>query len=187
MLGHSWGAMVAAQLPRAGLVPATMILLDPPVLTHAGLQALVADPTEQPFTDLEASVAVIRRENPAWLDGDVWAKALGLTQFDVGAVLAILLENGEWDGGLAALEDPAAAAVDGWMIRGVPDAGCLVPDAAVPPFRRRLGADHVITIADAPHSPQRTHPEATVFAILRALGLDQVPERPPSAMARARR
>jgi hypothetical protein len=27
----------------------------------------------------------------------------------------------------------------------------------------------VITIADGPHSPQRTHPEATVLAIVSAL------------------
>ena len=31
------------------------------------------------------------------------------------------------------------------------------------------GSDHVITISGAGHSPQRTHPEATILAILRAL------------------
>jgi pimeloyl-ACP methyl ester carboxylesterase len=61
--------------------------------------------------------------------------------------------------------------IPSWLIRGVPEAGCMVPDATVPAFRARMGPDHVITIADAPHSPQRTHPEATVLAILRALSL----------------
>jgi pimeloyl-ACP methyl ester carboxylesterase len=55
------------------------------------------------------------------------------------------------------------------VIRGSPDSGCLVPDAALPAFRARVGRGHVITIAGAPHSPQRTHPEATVLAILHAL------------------
>jgi hypothetical protein len=35
---------------------------------------------------------------------------------------------------------------------------------------RQLGSERVITIPGSPHSPQRTHPEATTFAILRAVG-----------------
>jgi hypothetical protein len=34
----------------------------------------------------------------------------------------------------------------------------------------RIGAEHVLTVAGGPHSPQRTHPEATLVALLRALG-----------------
>jgi hypothetical protein len=37
-------------------------------------------------------------------------------------------------------------------------------------IRRQLGADRVIVIRGAPHSPQRTHPQETVAAILRAIG-----------------
>jgi hypothetical protein len=40
----------------------------------------------------------------------------------------------------------------------------------VPKLEAALGRDHVITIREAPHSPQRTHPEATLVALLRALG-----------------
>jgi len=171
VLGHSWGAMVVAALPAAGLRPERMVLLDPPVLPLWALEMMTKDPLEHRYDDLGEAMDAIRSANLGWSEGDVRAKALGLTQFTESAALAILLENGEWDGGLAALADPAAAGIPTWVIRGVPEAGCFVPDAAVPAFRARVGHDHVITIADAPHSPQRTHPEATTLAILRALGI----------------
>jgi pimeloyl-ACP methyl ester carboxylesterase len=99
----------------------------------------------------------------------VVAKAEGLTQFDEAAVRAILTQNGDWDGGLGALADPAAEGVPVWLVRGDPRVGGYVPDALVPEFAARLGAERIITIAGAPHSPQRTHPEALVLALQRAL------------------
>lgn len=169
MLGHSWGAMVVAALPAAGLIPDRLILLDPPALPVAAMEAMTRDPLERPYASLVEARAAIRSANPGWSDGDIEAKALGLTQFDVDAVLAILTANGDWDGGLGALSDAAAARVPVWVIRGEFARGGLIPDAAVPAFAARVGAERVITIADAPHSPQRMFPEATVLAILRAL------------------
>ena len=169
VLGHSWGGMIVAALPAAGLRPDRLALLDPPVLGLDALEAMTRDPLELPYASLDDAEAAVEAANPGWSDGDVRAKALGLTQFLPEAVLAVLLENGDWDGGQASLGDPAAAGIPTWIIRGVPDAGCLVPDAALPAFRARVGRDHVITIAGAPHSPQRTHPEATILAILHAL------------------
>ena len=169
LLGHSWGGMVVAAMPAAGLRPDRVILLDPPVLRLAGLEDMTRDPLELPYPSLDAAVAAVAAANPGWSDGDVRAKALGLAQFDPEAVLAVLLTNGDWDGGLASLADPAAAGIATWLIRGEPAAGSYVPDAALPAFEDRIGRDHVITIADGPHSPQRTHPEATILAILRAL------------------
>ncbi|MEW5992189.1 MAG: alpha/beta fold hydrolase [Chloroflexota bacterium] len=169
VVGHSWGGMVVATLPAAGLRPDRLILLDPPVLGLADLEAMTRDPVELPYPSLDAALAAVAAANPAWSEGDLRAKALGLTQFAAEAVLAVLLENGDWDGGLAALADPAAAGIPTWLIRGVPEAGGLMPDAVIPAFEARLGRDHVVTIDGAPHSPQRTHPEATVQAILRAI------------------
>jgi pimeloyl-ACP methyl ester carboxylesterase len=170
LLGHSWGAAIAAHLPAAGIRPRTLILLDPPTLPVAALRELTVDPLERPYPTVAEAEAAIRAANPGWSDGDIRAKALGLTQFNPDAVLAVLVGNGDWDGGLAALGDEAAAGIDAWLIRGEEATGALMLDAAVPAFAARLGCDHVITIADGPHSPQRTHPEATVLAILRALG-----------------
>jgi pimeloyl-ACP methyl ester carboxylesterase len=168
-LGHSWGAMVVAALPAAGLRPDRLVLLDPPVQPVEAMAQMTLDPLERLYPSFDVAAAAVRAANPGWAEGDIDAKARGLTDFLPEAVLAVLLENGDWDGGLASLADPAAAGIPIWVVRGAPDAGCLVPDAAVPPFRARVGRDHVITITGAPHSPQRTHPEATILAILRAL------------------
>ena len=171
ILGHSWGAMVAAALPAAGLPTRS----DPPPRSTgaAGIGDGADDPRSRSngqYADLAEAEAAIRAASPGWTDGDIRAKALGLTQFDAGAVLAVLVENGDWDGGLSALGDPSASGVPVWLIRGEFAAGGMIPDAVVPSFEARLGADHVLTIAGAPHSPQRMFPEATVSAILRALG-----------------
>jgi pimeloyl-ACP methyl ester carboxylesterase len=180
VVGHSWGGLVTAHLPMAGVRPRVLVLLDPPTMTVAEFEVYVQDPTERPYATIEEAAAAVRLANPSWSDGDVAAKAEGLTQFDAGAVLAVLLRNGDWDSGLAALRDPRAAGVPVWLIRGEWDTGCLIPDFAVPAIVAQLGGDHVITIAGAPHSPQRTHPEATVAALLRAL---TPPSGAPSASA----
>jgi pimeloyl-ACP methyl ester carboxylesterase len=90
--------------------------------------------------------------------------------FDEAAVRAVLLDNGDWDGGLAALADPRAAGVGTWLVRGEPAAGSMVPEETLLAFAERIGADHILTIAGGAHSPQRMHPEATLVALLRALG-----------------
>jgi pimeloyl-ACP methyl ester carboxylesterase len=173
VVGHSWGGMVAAHLPGAGLRPRTLVLLDPPVLTLERLRALTESPTERDYATIEESIQAVRAENPTWSDGDVEAKARALTEFKPQLVLDVLLRNGPWDGGMAALRDANAggpgSAVDVWLIRGEWHAGGLIPDSKVPSLERQLGADHVITVEGGPHSPQRTHPEATVLAILRAI------------------
>ena len=169
VLGHSWGGLVVAALPAAGVRPGRLILLDPPALPVEAMELMTRDPLERPYAKLPDALAAIRAAGPGWPDGDIRAKALGLTQFDVACVLAVLLENGDWDGGLAALADPAATGISTWLIRGEARTGGMIPDAVLPAFERRIGADHVLTIADAPHSPQRLFPEATVLAILRAL------------------
>jgi pimeloyl-ACP methyl ester carboxylesterase len=170
VVGHSWGGMTAASLPSAGLRPARLVLLDPPTVPLAWIAAMLDDPVEGKYADLDEAVRVIGRLYPTWPYRDVIAKAVGLTQFDESAVRAILTENGDWDGGLGGLADPAAEGIPTWLVRGDPAAGGYVPDDALPRFASRIGADHIITLPGAPHSPQRTHPEATVAALLRALG-----------------
>jgi pimeloyl-ACP methyl ester carboxylesterase len=170
VVGHSWGAVVTANLPRAGMRAAKLVLLDPPVMTVDQLRALTEEPDERPYVSISEATATVRAANPTWAEGDVAAKAQALTQFDPALVLDVLLKNGDWDGGMAALRDARAAGIDVWLIRGELDAGGFIPDLKVPEIERQLGANHVITIAGGPHSPQRTHPEATVLAILRAIG-----------------
>jgi pimeloyl-ACP methyl ester carboxylesterase len=169
VLGHSWGAMVTAHLPGAGIRPAALVLLDPPAMTVEQLRASTLDPTERRYATVDAAAAVVSAANPTWSHGDVQAKAEALTEFDVDAVLAILVQNGPFDAGMAALLDQGATGIPVWLIRGEWATGGLIPDDSVPTLEAQLGKDHVITIPGAPHSPQRTHPEATVLAILRGL------------------
>lgn len=168
VVAHSWGAMIASRLPEAGLRPRVMVLLDPPYLPHGFFEHYVEDPEERPYGTLEEAIAVIEPRNPTWSTGDIRAKAEALTQYEVNAARAVVLEN-TFDAGLAALAGPAGADVRIWFIRGQAATGSLIPEERVPELVERVGADHVLTIAGGPHSPQRTHPEATVLAILRAL------------------
>jgi pimeloyl-ACP methyl ester carboxylesterase len=169
VLGHSWGALVGAHLPLAGVRPLKLVLLDPPALTLDELRALADDATEQSYDDLGMAREVVRAANPTWPAGEVEVKAENLTLVDSEAVRAVYLENGAWDAGLTALDAPDASGLDVWVIRGDPAAGGMIADEVVPRLASRVGQDHVLTIAGAPHSPQRTHPEATVLAILMAL------------------
>ncbi len=169
IVGHSYGAMTVAALPRAGLRPATIVLLDPPVLPLEVMAQLVEDPSERTYDDLDEAIAAVKAAEPGWTPGDVLAKAESLTQVDEKAARAILLENGDWDGGLADLADPATNDIDIWVVKGEQATGSYLPDPAVAAFVARLGPDHILTIKDGAHSPQRMMIEATLVALLRAL------------------
>ena len=169
VVGHSWGAMTAAAFPVTGLRPATLVLIDPPALAHAAISREASDPAQQTFTDRGEATAAVRAANPDWDDGDVRAKAEALTLLDEAAARSVLLDNGDWDGGLADLADPAVAGIPVWVVRGEAAFGGYLADEHVPAFAALIGADHVITIKGGPHSPHRTHPIETTAALLRTL------------------
>jgi pimeloyl-ACP methyl ester carboxylesterase len=169
VIGHSWGAVTAAAFPAVGLRPATLILLDPPVLPLAAISREASDPAQRTYDDIDEAAAAVRASEPTWSDGDVRAKAMALITLDEAAARAVLLENDDWDGGLAELRDPAAAGIDTWLVRGEPEFGGYVDDDAVAAFKGVIGADHALTIQGGSHSPQRSHPAETTAAFLRAL------------------
>ena len=170
VVGHSWGGMTVAELPRAGVRPAVLVLLDPPCVPLAAIASMLDDPVERHYGDPDEALRAMARANPTWAAGDVVAKATALTEFDEPAVRAILTENGDWDGGLSALRDPAAAGVRVRLVRGDPAAGGLVADAAAHAFAELIGDANVLTIAGGAHSPMRNRVENTLVALLRALG-----------------
>ena len=100
VVGHSWGGMTAAALPFNGIRPATLVLLDPPAVPYALISMMASDPSEMPNRDLAANRDRLAAQNPDWSAEDVLAKAEGLTQVDIEAARGVLLENGDWDGGL---------------------------------------------------------------------------------------
>ena len=172
VVGHSWGGATAAWFPAVGLRPEVTVLVDPPAISAAALATMLVDPVERHYDDLDEAVRAIGGLNPTWGYGDVLAKAEGLTQFDVEAVRAVLTRNGDWDGGLAALADPAAASAVVRLIRGEPASGGLIPDAAAAALADRLGEANVITIRGGSHSPMRQMAERTTLELLRALEPD---------------
>jgi pimeloyl-ACP methyl ester carboxylesterase len=169
VVGHSWGGMTAAALPIAGIRPATLVLLDPPAVPWSIISQMASDPSEQTYPDLASGIAALAAVNPEWSGEDVTAKAEALVQLDASAARSVVLDNGDWDGGLADLSDPAAAGIPTWIVRGDPAAGGLLPDSAIPALAARIGADHILTLGGAAHAPQRLYPEATVLGLLRAL------------------
>jgi pimeloyl-ACP methyl ester carboxylesterase len=169
VIGHSWGAMVSAALPVAGLRPATLVLLDPPAIPVSVIGSMAHDPTWRTHDTLAQASAAIAAANPTWSEGDVRASAEALMEVDVVAARSVVLDNGDWDAGLTALADPAADGIPVWLVRGEPASGGLTLDWAAHAFGERYGADHVITLVGAPHSAQRTHLEETVTAFERAL------------------
>ena len=101
------------------------------------------------------------------------AKAEALTQVDEIAARAVVLDNGDWDGGLADLEDPAADGLDVWVVRGDPSAGGYLPDAWIPRFAARIGGGpHPDHQGRRRTRRMRTHPVETTADILRALEAD---------------
>ncbi len=170
VVGHSWGSMLASRLPAAGYRPARIVLLDPPVMGRARIEQMIAE--ERPHASQESALAAVRAANPDWPEAEHVVEAESLTQFVPAAALAVLLGNGDWDGAVSAVEDPALAGIPVWIVRGEPASGSLTPDGTLPRLAAVAGPDHVLTIAGGPHSPQRTHIEATTLAVLRALEAD---------------
>ena len=169
VVGHSWGAMTAAWLPSVGLVPAVTILVDPPALPVAVMSSMLDDPVERAYDDIGEAIAALGRIHPTWGYGDIEGKAEALTQLDEAAVRAVLTENGDWDAGLTALNDPASRNACIRLIRGEPAFGGLVPDDVARRFVDRLGPENVTTIARGTHSPMRQHVVATLHALIAAL------------------
>jgi pimeloyl-ACP methyl ester carboxylesterase len=170
VVAHSWGAMVATAMPAAGLRPSRLVLLDPPVISLAQIEAEAAAAAPVAPASLEAARAAAATEHPDWPAGDLDAVAEAAAGTDLEAARQILFENGDWDAGLSSLSGPAAAGLDVRVVRGDPTAGGLLPDEVAATFAQRFGADHVITIVGAPHSPQATHPDELLAALQQALG-----------------
>ena len=79
---------------------------------------------------------------------------------DVVAARSVVLDNGDWDAGLAALADPAADGIPVWVVRGEPAAGGLTLDSAAAAYAERYGEDHVDHHPGRPaqpaaHAPRR--------------------------------
>lgn len=169
IVGHSWGGMTVAAIPAAGLVPEILVLLDAPALPLAAIASRLDDPVEHHYDTVEAAIASVGPAHPTWPWGDVVAKAEALHQMDEAAVVAVLTRNGDWDGGLAALGDPAAADGSIRIVRADPAFGGLILEEAVPALAARVGVERIVTLPGMAHSPMRLHPVETTQTLIWAL------------------
>lgn len=169
VVGHSWGGMTVAAFPAAGLAPAVLVLLDAPTLPLAAISSRLDDPVERRYATLDEALACVGPAHPTWPWGDVVAKAEALSQLDEQAVIDVLTKNGDWDGGLAALADPAARDVAVRIVRADPAFGGLVLDAWLPALTQRVGGANVIDLPGTAHAPMRLQPGRTVTALVQAL------------------
>ena len=170
VVGHSWGGMTAAGLPIAGIRPATLVLLDPPAVPLVGH---LADGQRSVRADLPGSRirdGRTRRSQPGLVRARTSGRRPRLSSSSMSVRRArssstTAIGTAGWR--ISAI--PAATGIPTWIVRGDPAAGGLLPDGAIPGFAARIGADHILTLAGAPHAPQRMFPEATVVGLLRAL------------------
>ncbi len=169
IVGHSWGGMTAAALPAAGLIPEALVLLDAPALPLAAIASRLDDPVERRYPTVDEALARVGPAYPTWPWGDVHAKAEALAQMDERAVIDVLTKNGDWDGGLTALAEPAAVDVPVRIVRADPAFGGLILDPYVAGLEARVGPGNLETLVGAAHTPMRLHPEATTRALIRAL------------------
>ena len=170
VVGHCWGAMTAAALPVAGLRPATLVLLDPPAVPHAFMEAQVRASDEQTYDDMDEAIAAVRAANPGL--GRRRRPRQGRGADPAGRGRRPVPCSSTTATGTAASPIsrtrplPASRSGSCAAIRR-PAATSRMP--VLPAFAARIGADHITTIAGGPHSPQRTHPAETTAALLRAL------------------
>ncbi len=168
IVAHSWGAMVATNLPALGLRPSRLVLLDPPTIPLADIVREATEAARRLPESPEAARADALAADPGLAEDDLDAIELA-ARTDLTAAQQVLFGNGDWDSGLAALSDPAAAGLDVRVVRADPAAGGRTPDAVAGTFAARYGADHVTMIVGAPHSPQGTHPAELEAALRQAL------------------
>ncbi|MGK2850865.1 MAG: alpha/beta fold hydrolase [Candidatus Limnocylindrales bacterium] len=170
VVGTSWGALVTSRLPELGIVPRPLVLIEPPVIERPLAQRLNAAFRSQPEGALPAGIEFPRAPvDESWPPGEREVAEEAAAAADPRMLRALFEANTEWDGGLAALEQPEASDLDLWLIRGDPRLGGLTPDQYLARLRQRWPADHLISIAGAGHVPHRSQTVETTRVLLRAL------------------
>ncbi len=177
VLGHSWGASVAATLPAAGLLPSVLVLLDPPFVTAKQARTLGMQAMAEPAHSYEAARDTLLTHRPDWHPMDLAAKAEALTSVSTRAMVAVVAGNVPFD------PLPAVSRlrrrrpeVPVFVIMGEPGQGSFVSVSGRERLRALLGEDHVLVMRGAGHSPHRSHHEEFMTLLDRALD-----ERPFSA------
>jgi pimeloyl-ACP methyl ester carboxylesterase len=180
VLGHSWGASVAATLPSVGLVPSVLVLLDPPFVTAREARTLGMQAMAEPTTSYESARDTLLGHRTDWDPIDLAAKAEAVTRVSTRAMVAVVASNVPFDP-LPALGSVRRRhpAIPVFVIMGEPGQGSFVSLAGRERLTALLGDDHVLVMDGAGHSPHRSHHAEFMALLERAFG--EPAERAPSA------
>jgi len=187
VLGHSWGASVAATLPSVGLAPSILVLLDPPFVTAQQARTLGMQAMAEPTTSYETARDTLLGQRSDWHPMDLAAKAEAVTRVSTRALVGVVAANVPFDPipALTSLRRRHPQ-VPVFVIMGEPGRGSFVSLAGRERLSALLGDDHVLVMDGAGHSPHRSHHAEFMALLERALGeaaepADEAPEQTPLA------
>lgn len=171
VIGHSWGASVAATLGSVGLLPAHLVLLDPPFVTAHQARTLGMSAMAEPTDSYATARETLLTHRADWHPMDLAAKAEALTRVSTAAMVGVVAANVPFDP-LPALTRLVRRhpEVPVFVIIGEPGRGSFVSPAGVDRLERLLGEDRVLVMSGAGHSPHRTHYAEFMALLWRALG-----------------
>jgi pimeloyl-ACP methyl ester carboxylesterase len=156
LVGHSWGAGVAAASILEGAPVSRLVLVDPPFLTAEASADLTAELVSELRPDTAAAYAVVSELEPGADPIALAARAEALTQASELAIIAAASETGYGPFEFLARWRAARPGVRVDAIVGDPKHGGLVPTRARLALRLVLGRGRVHYLRDAGHSPQES-------------------------------
>jgi pimeloyl-ACP methyl ester carboxylesterase len=170
VVGHSWGASVAATAASAGLMPAVLVLLDPPFVTAREARELGMRAMAEPSTSYEAARDTLLDERPDWDPMDLAAKAEAIMRVSTWAMVGVVASNVPFDP-LPAVRrfQRRHGEVPVFVIMGEPGHGSFVSLPGQAALAALVGSDHVLVMDGAGHSPHRTHHDEFMTLLLGAL------------------
>jgi pimeloyl-ACP methyl ester carboxylesterase len=165
VIGHSLGA--AASVLTVADDPAwtrRLVLIDPAIALIERDREIVRASQERSFENPTA--AAVRAEHPDWHEQDVELKALSAQQASRWAVEQTSIQNATWDVRAEALR----IAVPTHVIASDPGVYSIFRGTPAEAVVEQNPLFTMSTVAGAGHSPHRDQPEATIAALLAALG-----------------
>jgi pimeloyl-ACP methyl ester carboxylesterase len=157
LIGHSWGAGVAAAAILEGAPVSRLVLVDPPFLTAEGSADLTAELVSELRPDTDAAYSVASELEPGADPIALAARAEALTQASQLAIMAAASETGYGPFEFLARWRAARPKIRVDAIVGDPRNGGLVPTRARLALRLVLGRGRVHYLREAGHSPQESH------------------------------
>lgn len=170
LIGHSWGAAIAAFLAAIGPPLEVAILIDPPIVDGPRAIDIRDHLLSELRPDLPAALDYLRSEPDAHDGLELRTRAEALAEASPHAVDSVVTGGGWTPGEILARYLTTGAGVPVHVVAGEAAFGGLVPTEALAQLRAVLGDGRVQLIRGAGHSPQGSHFPELLALLLRILG-----------------